>query len=286
MLLSRNNLLQAFYTSENFFKQDSSLSSLIRDYESKKPVCYPKMTPQAARLKVRRTRNYDLVLLGRVTQSTMQEKMSVETRRLSEASTAKAAEEGRQNHLASLCDSGKERFCRGATKRLFAEEVHRFCEILGGRGESKYKEADDASKKFVDALNAAGLEGVIVWGLRPDTGHTHKHIHAGIYRSAQEALAFSPTPKHLCYVPENPVLDLGRYLYQNKTTTKLAKSLVFASPKHMTWSDDPGFVMLPVEDTSRYIFHGEVPRPHTILKKRGLAVEWETWGPGQFDMPS
>ena len=90
---------------------------------------------------------------------------------------------------------------------------------------------------------------------------------------------------HVCYVPETSSIDLGRQLYNDPAMGRLAKSLVFASPKHMTWSIDPGLVMLPLESSSRYIFHGETPRPQEVLKRNGYAVEWEAWGPGTSSLP-
>lgn len=280
MLHSRNRLLKAYFTSENLFHQDESCSSLIRSTKATKPSCHPGMTPSAAKIQTRRVKNYDSVLLERINKSKFQEMVSVETRRLRDAPTVVDAEASRQQMLTRLCAKKKNGYCVGKGEQRQVEEIHSLCLFLGGEG-APYTQADPASKQFLGEMDKADLEGIVVWGLRPDSQHTHRHIHDGVHKAAAAALTFSRKRRHLCYVPENTVLDLGRHLYHNASNGRLSRSLVFASPKHMTWSEDPGFVMLPIEASSRYVFHGQMPRPHTVLQRDGLAVEWEAWGPGK-----
>lgn len=281
MLLARNGILDVRYTSENIFKQVLGEVSLINQRKKvvDSPICHPK--PEL--FEKSRIEADDAHLLRRINMSSMQELTSIETRRMVDIASPVDAEIRRKFILASLCESGKKQFCIEATnKESDVAAIDQFCEVLGG-GDERHS-ADPASIAFLSALDEANLDGVVVWGLRPDTRHTHKYIHMAIHKAVAAALVFSSTPRHLCYVNENPAFDLGRDLYQNESRGRLARSLVVAAPKHMTWTKDPGFLMLPCEATSRYIFHGETPRPHTALKRHGLAVEWEAWGPGESNV--
>jgi hypothetical protein len=265
MLLGRNGLLNAYYTDANIFDQSKEVPI---------PVCDP---VNASETFASAMKAYDPVLIRHIEQSPVQEVTSVATRRMKNAGTIRQAEEMRRQMLVELCHANKTQFC--VVQNITGAEHCRL--ITGG---SSTTVADAATRNFLDSMSRARLSGVIIWGLTPDVDHTHRHIHMAIHKAVAAAFAFSPTPMHLCYVRQNPSFDLGRDLYNDTKRGRLADSLVFVSPKHMAWSNDPGTLMLPLDSTARYVFHSETPRPHTVLKSAGVAIEHEAWGPGESNL--
>jgi hypothetical protein len=281
MLMGRTRLLNAYYTDTNLFYQGTG-TSMIRigrdehEGSASMPVCDK---VNASETFANAMKTYDPLLIKYIEQSSIQEMVSVSTRRMKNAKTIRQAEEMRLDLLVELCNANKTRFCIMTEQEQ--KTAHRDdCRLIGGRTENSTV-ADTATQTFLDSMSRANLNGVIIWGLTPDVTHTHGYIHKAIHKAITAAFEFSSTPMHLCYVRESPSFDLGRDFFNDATLGRLAHSLVFASPKHMTWSNDPGFLMLPLDSTARYVFHSETPRPHTVLKSAGVAIEHEACGPGE-----
>lgn len=275
-ILGRQGLLDVYFTSPRLFTQSDESDSMLRAKEDNvKPVCDPNGDKRAEVLESE-VPFYDRYIMAKINRSPVQSMVSIETMLLQETETPEAAEQGRAKLLANLCSRGKEEFCVRTTQ--VQREIAQHCSIHGG-GEAA-AEADEypAVMEFLDELEQANLDGVVIWGLRPEESHSHRYVHSAMHRAVEFALDRSPVPRHLCYVKETPGFDLGTLLYRDSSRGKMARSLVFTSPKHMTWSSDMGFLTLPIEETSQYVFHGMTPRPHEVLKKIGRAVEWETWG--------
>lgn len=263
------------------FRQDITLPSLRVDHDrpllSDKPLC-DKVGPAASDVSMEKAKMYDPILLERILQSPIQQLVSADTRRFLDRSKAlNEVETIRVGLMDSRCNSGKTSFCPENEKEV--KKIHSYCETLGGTAGAD-RNIDVASKQFLDDMDQANLSGAIIWGLRPEEDHTHAYIHKSLHKALKSAFQYSITPRHLCYVPENGAFDLGQHFLGDPSRGRLSNSLVFASPKHMTWSKDPGFLMLPIDASARYVFHGETPRPQTALKRKGLAIEWEAWGPG------
>jgi hypothetical protein len=274
MMLGRNNLLNAYYTDKNLFSQalGVSLRTIGPEFRDK-PICSP---PGESEMIAAASKTYDPVLIQHIQQSPIQELISISTRRMQGATTIREAERMREDHLVDLCNMNKSQFCVELSQ---TQNIQNDCQLIGG---TKSPRAPDAATlKFLDSMAHAKLSGVIIWGLTPEADHTHVYIHKAIHKAVKVAFEFSPIPMHLCYVQENPAFDLGRDFFNGTKRGRLVDSLVFSSPKHMTWSNDPGFLMLPLDSTARYVFHGETPRPHRVLKSTGIAIEHEAWGPGE-----
>jgi hypothetical protein len=88
-----------------------------------------------------------------------------------------------------------------------------------------------------------------------------------IHTAVAAAFAFSPTPMHLCYVPQNPPFDLGRDLYNNTKRGRLADSLsrVFVSSKQprVLFHASVGL------DGSIYVSRRNAPTSHCSKVRRG-----------------
>ena len=117
-------------------------------------------------------------------------------------------------------------------------------------GPATHAQGDDpAADALLAALDAAGVHGVVVWGLLPPERHTHAFVHESVHATFARAFARSARARHLCWVPSRGVrLDT------------LPPSLVFASPKHAVWSVDPGMRRLAFHGKHRYVFHELPPR--------------------------
>jgi hypothetical protein len=274
MLLGREGILDEYFTSPRMFVQSSDFESTIHHETPGTPECDPTGKERSEDV-FNKLELYDPYMMARITQSPAQNMISLETRLLKDAPSPATAELGRTQIMSKLCEGGNTKFCEDENLSSLSVEN---CRILGG-SLLNGQVPSEPSRLFLQKLDEADLDGVVIWGLRPDQDHSHRYVHESMKGAVEEALIYSERRRHLCYVKETPGFDLGRDLYGDSSRGKMARSLVFASPKHMTWSADPGFLTLPVESTSRYIFHGETPRPHTALKRAGFAVEWETWGP-------
>lgn len=276
MLLARQGILSVYYTSPVVFTQRMGLESNIKKITDKSlPECDNSGYTSSTWLRQWQDRFFVSYILN----SPAQHFVNVATRRFREVQTIQGAEGFRKDLVADLCHAGQRNFC--ASRRLEQETVEG-CQLVGGDKRDSTSFLDPATERFLALLDESDLDGVIIWGLqRPRNDHTHAFVHSAIHKSLLAALRFSSRVRHICYIQESPSVHIGKLVYQEPSRGRLAKSLVFGSPKHMTWTNDPGFLMLPIEPTSRYIFHGETPRPHSILKKLGFAVEWETWGPGR-----
>jgi hypothetical protein len=271
MLLGRTGILNEYFTSPRMFVQASDFESLIQHDTSGTPECDPKGKEKAEGV-FNKLDLYDPYMMARMKQAPVQNMISAETRLLKDAPSPETAELGRVQIISRQCEQGNMKFCKDASSSFIEN-----CRILGGY-QSSDRTPSEPSRLFLQKLDEANLDGVVIWGLREDGDHSHRYVHQAIAGAVEEALMYSSRRRHICYVSENTGFDLGRELYGDESKGMMARSLVFASPKHMAWSADPGFLTLPVETTSRYIFHGLTPRPHTALKRAGLAVEWESWG--------
>ena len=164
------------------------------------------------------------------------------------------------------------------------------CNVLGGwfsrTGEAAAARAIPINRELLDSMDELAIRGAIVWGFR-STDHTHHYIHQGIYNSFREALNSSAIPRHLCWLEPGelpPNCRLGELLNRHDASpTALDRSFVIASPKHMAWSDDPSLQLLPIDDTSWYVFHDTMPPHFEPIARRGRAIEWMVKGPdGNF----
>lgn len=139
-------------------------------------------------------------------------------------------------------------------------------------------------------MNELGLDGAIIWGLR-DLGvrmrDAHAIVHKGVYRAFEYVFRTSATPRHLCWIGDAdfpPGCSLGHLLSRRtKSSTtlesRLGRSLVFASPKHMGFTSDPALDHMPIDPQSAYIFHEVMPPRFAPLLPFGRVVEWIVSGP-------
>jgi len=153
--------------------------------------------------------------------------------------------------------------------------------------------SDDAVSSVLDHMRRFDLKGFVVWDFRNNHGHTHRFVHEGIWRTATFVAGFSKEPMHVCWVdPEDfrgaSLTVTYNYSQANRlgvSRGRLGSSLVFASPKHMAWSSDPGLNQLPDDPTSKFVFHDFVPERFQELRHRGDALRWVAWGPdGNYPM--
>lgn len=132
------------------------------------------------------------------------------------------------------------------------------------------------------------LKGVVLYGLNPNDMHFHTHsfIHQAIYESWERIFSYAPDDGyHLCWLNSTtykPGCSVGQAL-NHENPSPLGQSFVFASPKHMTWTDDPVLENLQADYRSRYVVHELVPPHLQQLKRGGKLVEWFVWGPDGSD---
>ena len=259
LLLARQGILNMYYTDITIFTQDNNTPSMLTDPNAirRLPTCDPYQDHMGETLA--QAKKYDPIVMERIRESPIQTLVSVETRHLKDAAkdhTVEQVEAMRETLMEQLCKSYKSEYCE--SKGL---DVSKNCTFVGRESTAGFSTPEEATMEFVDRMQASNLNGVVIWALTPEVHHSHAFMHMAIHRAVLSALRYSPKRMHVCYVPETSSIDLGRQLYNDPAMGRLAKSLVFASPKHMTWSIDPGLIMLPLESSSRYIFHGETPRP-------------------------
>lgn len=117
--------------------------------------------------------------------------------------------------------------------------------------------------------------------------HSHANIHEAIYNNFLDVASQAYDKMHVCWLRTDewdPSCSLGAVLgYPDVQSTvsggDLGRSLVMASPKHMVFGSDPNMFNLPLDKSSRFIFHDMVPTRFEEMRRRGLVVEWVVRGP-------
>lgn len=140
-------------------------------------------------------------------------------------------------------------------------------------------EKHEPSLLLLKKIDRLKLNGFVVWDLTENYGHTHKYVHRAIYNNFLEAASLSERPLHVCWIDPaffNHGCSLSKLL-KYQTESLLGRSLVFTSPKHLTYQFDPGLERLPVDKESFYIFHEQIPPKFSQLPKNVL--RWVVRGP-------
>ena len=152
---------------------------------------------------------------------------------------------------------------KNVVKDAHCVELDQFCEWISGSNVEGPEEA-----QFNKHLDDLGFQTVVIWGLTINEGHTHRYIHGALKDAAVRAFRTSMTPRRICWVPSSTILC---------HEDPVQNSLVFATPKHMTYTMDPPLKHCPVSSTNRYIFHELIPPQFYDIRTN--VVQWVVRGP-------
>jgi hypothetical protein len=156
------------------------------------------------------------------------------------------------------------------------------CEYRGGgKASSSSGGRFRAEKDLLKAMQTLGLRGFVVWDIWDASEHTHANLHQAIFNTFLDVASQALEPMHVCWLR---IDEFHKTCSLNVALGVdggggLANSLVMATPKHMVFTSDPTFVLMPRDPSSRYVFHDIVPARFQEMKESGHAVEWIVRGP-------